>query len=76
MGKVVEQIMSEFETRKVKSLKDVKKVLFDIEDDVNENAINDLLGTLIDYIEKERPDTLDLYIMLKRMRDGKDDTME
>lgn len=73
MGILTEKIIKKLKLRDVRSLKEVEQVLETIEDEIIEESSTELLNTLIDYIEKERPDTLDLYIKLKKIRDKEEE---
>ena len=67
MGQLTEKIMKVMKIRNVKSISDVQKALLSLEDEIISEAVRNEIDNLIIYIEKQHPDSLDIYIKLKNM---------
>lgn len=65
MGEFVSIIMEELRRRNVKSLKQTEEALKNIESPLVNEVISEVLNNLINYIEKDRPDSFDIYLKIK-----------
>lgn len=73
MAELTERIMSELETRNVKSLKQTRQTLEAIEGELINDITREILDSILGYVEDmDKPTPLEIYIWLKQRREELD----
>jgi hypothetical protein len=77
MAELTERIMSELETRNVKSLRQTRQVLESIEKGIIDDIMRNILDMILDYVENaDKPTPLEIYVWLKQRREELDSEEE